>query len=102
MIGTTAGGFHSPNTTPGQAASQCASSARRVSTTKRSRPPCSAAVTWRLEIPPANSAPASGRRSFHREMPSIRAYVRPPHSTRRSRKSQRSRDSHATDVRWAT
>ena len=32
-----------------------------------------APVTWRFEMPPANSAPASGRRSFHRPMRSVSA-----------------------------
>ena len=46
------GGFQIANNGAGTMANQWPSSARRVSTTNRSRPPATTSVRWRFEIPP--------------------------------------------------
>src|SRR3954452_3498369 len=98
ITAVTAGGVHSTKSGPQAIAAQCPYSARRVSAEKRSSAAASRPSRWRFDVPPANKAPASGRRSFQRLMPN-RSYSRPDRSKRRWRNSHVSRFRRSSDSR---
>ncbi len=72
MIGTAAGGFHSTNSGPARGRQPVAQLGPPGLDDEALEPACRRRAAWRLEMPPAKSAPASGRRSFHRPMRSVR------------------------------